>query len=79
MAYGIPIIGTDVGGITEMIQENGILIRSVPTAEEIRNAIAYIYCNPDVRKKMCKASLELWKQEYCAERNVQRFLNFLKE
>lgn len=79
MAYGIPIIGTDVGGITEMIHENGILIKSVPTAEEIRNAIEYIYCNPGARKKMCKASLELWEREYCSEKNVHRFVDLVNQ
>ena len=79
MAYGIPIIGTDVGGITEMIQGNGILLKANPTPGEIRNAIEYIMQNPDIRKRMCDASVKIWSEEYCAEKNVQRFVNFIKE
>ena len=79
MAYGIPIIGTDVGGITEMIQGNGILLKVNPTPGEIRNAIEYIVQNPDIRKRMCEVSVKIWSEEYCAEKNVQRFINFIKE
>lgn len=79
MAYGIPIIGTDVGGITEAISENGILLKKNPTAEEIKRAIENILMHPDEREKMCKASVEMWSQEYCAEKNAHHFLKLIED
>lgn len=79
MAYGIPIIGTDVGGITEMIQGNGILLSAAPEPNEIKNAIEYVFQNPEIRKKMGDASKKIWDREYCADMNVQRFMNLVEK
>ena len=42
LSYGIPIIGTNVGGIHEEIDGNGVLLSENPSAEEIRDAICLV-------------------------------------
>lgn len=79
MAYGIPIIGTDVGGITEMIQGNGILLSGDPEPNEIKSAIEYVFLNPDIGKGMGDISKKIWNREYCANVNVQGFLSLVEK
>ena len=43
MAAGIPIIGTNVGGIPEMIDGNGVLLSANPSNKEVAEAILRIY------------------------------------
>ncbi|MCH5251080.1 MAG: glycosyltransferase [Lachnospiraceae bacterium] len=65
MSHGIPIIGTAVGGITEMIQGNGLLLPSNPSPEVISETIKQFYYMEDNEKeKMAKKSYEIWKSDY---------------
>ncbi len=79
IACGIPIIGTDVGGISEMIDGNGVLLSSQPTAEEVACAIQKVYNATDVEYlKMRQASLNIWAENFNREKNNDLFLNILK-
>lgn len=52
IAYGIPIIATDVGGNSEIVKEDfGKLISSNPNCDEIREAVKSIINLPDKEKK----------------------------
>ncbi len=78
MAYGIPIIGTSVGGITEMIKENGLLLSRNPSIDEIINAIATLYYMEDEKyQNMREKSFALWEQEYNSKKNVEKFMELL--
>lgn len=78
MAFGIPIIGTSVGGITEMIHNNGILLDSFPYPKQIADAIRKIYfSNENEIICMRRASFELWQKEYVDSHNAQRFVKYL--
>lgn len=80
MAYGIPVIGTDVGGITEMIQGNGILLSCDPDAEEIKDAVMRMLCLSDgERLKMREASERIWRTEYNIKENVNKFIGILNQ
>ncbi len=68
MAQGIPVIGTDVGGITEMIQGNGVLLPADPSGGDVAAAIERVLSfdgkeSGDVRNR----SRELWKREFCVD------------
>lgn len=69
MSYGVPVIGTDVGGITEMIVGNGILLSADPCAEEVAEAVSRI-CNGRAEELMCmkERSLSLWREMFSAEK-----------
>lgn len=73
MAYGVPIIGTDVGGITEMIAGNGILLSADPDGEEVASAVCRL-CSLDGEKlgRMKEKSLSLWREMFFAEACYQK-------
>lgn len=78
MAAGIPIIGTDVGGIAEMIDGNGILLHETPNTEEVCKAICDIYYMKDEeRQNLRKRSYEIWKNKFWMEKNVNEFIRIL--
>ena len=78
MAEGIPIIGTDVGGVTEMINGNGILLSSNPSGEEVAHAIRQICTMPfDMQRKLRYASYHIWKCNFNAENNALRLASIL--
>lgn len=78
LAYGIPVIATDVGGTKEMISGNGVLLDSNPSIEEICNAICLIYGKQeDEMHKMRERSLEIWKKRFCADDNAKKFCQLL--
>lgn len=73
MAYGVPIIGTDVGGITEMIAGNGILLSADPDGEEVASAVCRL-CSLDGEElyRMKEKSLSLWREMFFAEACYQK-------
>lgn len=80
MAYGIPIIGTDVGGISEEIDGNGILLPRNPSKEEVANAIRKMYCLSDEKRKAMRGrSVELWNKKFDSLKNSERTLKVLVE
>lgn len=65
MSYGVPIIGTDVGGITEMIADNGILLSADPDEKEIANAIQKIMMQERLKMlQMKEAAYQKWRKEF---------------
>ncbi|MEK5174123.1 glycosyltransferase [Heyndrickxia sp. FSL W8-0496] len=61
MAMGLPIISTNVGGIGDVVQENGILVESENT-KALSNAMMKLAKDKDLRLKMSEASFRLVKQ-----------------
>lgn len=72
-AFGLPLVATTVGGITDLVknEENGLLI-SPKSAEEISMAIKRIINNESLRKKLIKKGLEL--AEIYTEENQALFM-----
>ncbi|WP_278462975.1 glycosyltransferase [Thomasclavelia spiroformis] len=61
MASGLPIIATDVGGISEAVTDNGILVES-GNEEEFANALKIIVNDREKLMEMSKNSLKNVKQ-----------------
>lgn len=75
MSYGIPVIGTAVGGITEMIADNGILLSKDPQGEEVAKAIESIAgADKEIISKMKESSYARWKAEFDVNDSFQRIL-----
>lgn len=55
MAAGLPIISTDVGGVQDIVTDNGILISAGDTAALVQ-AMEEMYRKQDVRARMAAAS-----------------------
>lgn len=79
MSYGIPVIGTAVGGITEMITDNGILLSQDPRGEEVAEAIRTIAgADKDALKRMKESSYAGWKAEFDINDSFRRILSELQ-
>ncbi len=81
-SMGIPCIGTDVGGIPEIIQDgyNGLLLEASPETEDISAAIERYYRLPgEQREKFRMHAHETWERSFDAEVNAKKFLQELTD
>ncbi len=79
MQFGIPVIGTDVGGVTEMIQGNGILLDKEPTEEQISRAINEMCGKEDEEiMQMRKCSQKVWEKYFDIAKNGAEVVEILK-
>ena len=80
MSAGIPIIGTDVGGIPSMIEENGILLPADPTVEEIKDAILHLMEQPfSATESMRRKSRQLWSERFSIQKNVEKIISVIEK
>lgn len=80
MSYGIPVIGTAVGGIPEMIDGNGVLLPENPAAEEVAEALADVWRSDDERlAQMKERSHRMWKQRFAIETSVRALFDVLEQ
>ena len=57
MAAGLPVISTDVGGVRDIVTDNGILVPS-NDAEAMAQAMERLYAEPALYKKMASCSVK---------------------
>jgi colanic acid/amylovoran biosynthesis glycosyltransferase len=70
---GIPICGTDVGGVNEIAdQNNGCLLPANPQPDEIAGALAS-FSDPEYRKLKSGKSRLNWENNFNAEKNYREF------
>jgi glycosyltransferase involved in cell wall biosynthesis len=77
-SFGVPVIGTRVGGVGEILQEgeNGFLLKQSCSAQEIANTIKKFYVLDEAAKKRIRENAVLiWEENYSADKNYQNFLN----
>ena len=80
MSFGIPIIATDVGGVSELFDNNGILLSNNPTKEEVAEAIEKIvYLDENEYATLRNNSYRLWKRDYNSEVNRVNFCEILEK
>ena len=76
MSFGIPAIGTNVGGVAEIVLggENGILLHRDPKPEHVADALKKVANMPDEQYNMLRSkALETWGTFYSAEINYPIF------
>jgi glycosyltransferase involved in cell wall biosynthesis len=72
--YGIPVIGTNIGGIPEIINnEVGVLLSSTPSSIEIATAINNIVSATDRHKQIRTNSVSNWANHFDESINYPEF------
>ena len=75
LATGLPILSTDVGGIKDVVKENGILV-SDNDEEAFFEGMKTLYeANEEAKKKMSEISLSIVK-EYSSEKMALEYMDF---
>lgn len=78
-SFGIPAIGTAVGGIPEIIDnENGVLLSENPKEEEIVKALEDFYENDERILKKREASKRKYENFFNADKNFKEFVSILE-
>ncbi|MBU3914712.1 MAG: glycosyltransferase family 4 protein [Proteobacteria bacterium] len=79
MACGKPVIGSRVGGIPEMIEENetGLLFES-ENDEELADKMRVLLDDPALEKRLSDAGYERAKKEFSPEKYAQTYYRFLE-
>ncbi len=83
-AYGVPAIATDVGGISDVIEDggNGILLKTTDTKELVK-AIVSVLGDPAAHERMSRRCIEKVKAEFSLERvgkeQVSEYESLIKE
>lgn len=79
MAAGLPIIATDVGGIPDEIDGNGVLLKGNPTIEEVAAAICLMRdMDRQDRARMGRRSRALWEERFVAAENAKKMLQLIE-
>lgn len=67
MRAGLPVVATDVGGISEIVrhEENGLLVRA-QDVEDLRYALARVIANPSLRVSLGDQGRQLWADRFTA-------------
>jgi len=76
MAAGLPIISTDVGGVKDIVKDNGILVER-GNAKKLYEAIIKLVGNSSLREEMGKKSLEYAKfydSSVMAKKHVELYI-----
>jgi glycosyltransferase involved in cell wall biosynthesis len=73
-SFGIPVIATDVGGVSEIVSNSvGVLLPSNPTPTDIAQSICKFLDDPTFANKTRMSSKNNWSRNYDAEKNHMEF------
>jgi colanic acid/amylovoran biosynthesis glycosyltransferase len=77
MSAGIPVMGTDVGGVREIVSHgsNGVLLPPDPTPHEVASAIDAFASMPESEHAgYAQRAWATWSADFSADRNYETFL-----
>ncbi len=80
MAAGVPVIGSDVGGIPHMVRngENGYLIPR-EDARALEQKLRTLLANPELAAEMGRRGREMAQQKFTEERYVEHFTAMVED
>ena len=89
MQYSLPVVATNVGGISTQISHgiNGLLIGGIspimentfrPSPQELSDAIETLITNPELRKKMGEEGRKKFEKDFTLECFEQRFVEIIR-
>lgn len=73
----LPLVGTKVGGIPEVVRDgdNGILVES-ENAEMLAEAISKLLCDTELRQRLGANSLKIYKETFSVESGVRQTVDY---
>lgn len=79
IAYGIPVIATDVGGNSEIIQDgiNGYLLNEMPSTDEINESIIKLLLNSEI-DIMKRNAIKIFESKFNADKLRPDFYRMLR-
>ena len=79
MSFGVPVIATEVGGNGEIVdQNNGILLSSNPSIDEVKESILKLVgLDQEAMDSKRAEAYKTWQQEYSADKNYIEFTESL--
>ena len=81
MSFGIPVISTNVGGVSEIVKDmyNGILLSAHPSLDEVCAALKKVSdLDAERNVAMSKNAYKTWSSDFNAEKNSQQLLEDMK-
>lgn len=81
MAFGIPVIASNVGGVGEIVNcSNGYLVENTESAEEVAQVIKGFYNLPiNEIAKMRENAYITWKEQFNAKKNAEKLVEIIEE
>jgi glycosyltransferase involved in cell wall biosynthesis len=85
LACGLPVVATDVGGISEQISDStGILVKAQPSTKkkdenELVKAINFMHDNPIIREKMSLSARATAVAKFSLSQQVKSYLDWYEE
>lgn len=76
MSFGIPCLGTNVGGVSEIIKDgiNGFLMPADVSAETVAKYIQkYLDLSPEEKNRLRQNAYKTWNERYNADKNYRKF------
>lgn len=79
MACAKPIIGSNIGGIPELVKDNynGFIFES-ENSDELKEKILKLYNNNDLNKQFSKASFDMAKTKFTPEYHYEKLISIYK-
>lgn len=79
MIFSKPVIGTNIGGIPEVVEDgvSGILIEN-ENSEDLKNALIKLIENKDIRESMGKNGRRIYEEKFTAEIMANKFIDYYK-
>lgn len=79
MIFSKPVIGTNIGGIPEVVENgvSGILIEN-ENSEDLKNALIKLIENKDIRENMGKNGRRIYEEKFTAEIMANKFIDYYK-
>lgn len=79
MIFSKPVIGTNIGGIPEVVENgvSGILIEN-ENSENLKNALIKLIENKDIRESMGKNGRRIYEEKFTAEIVANKFIDYYK-
>lgn len=79
MIFSKPVIGTNIGGIPEVVEDgvSGILIEN-ENSEDLKNALIKLIENKDIRENMGKNGRRIYEEKFTAEIMANKFIDYYK-